>query len=42
MFSDAVILLQSNRPLSRVVIEACPKLKLICAAFTGALIAYDP
>jgi phosphoglycerate dehydrogenase-like enzyme len=33
--SDADILLLSNRPLSRVVIEACPKLKLICVAFTG-------
>ena len=32
--SDAAILLLSNRPLSRVVIEACPKLKLICVAFT--------
>ena len=33
--NDADILLLSNRPLSRVVIEACPKLKLICVAFTG-------
>jgi phosphoglycerate dehydrogenase-like enzyme len=33
--SDAEILLLSNRPLSRGVIEACPKLKLICVAFTG-------
>jgi phosphoglycerate dehydrogenase-like enzyme len=33
--SDADVLLLSNRPLSRVVIEACPKLKLICVAFTG-------
>jgi phosphoglycerate dehydrogenase-like enzyme len=33
--SDADILLLSNRPLSREVIEACPKLKLICVAFTG-------
>jgi phosphoglycerate dehydrogenase-like enzyme len=33
--SDADILLLSNRPLSRAVIEACPKLKLICVAFTG-------
>src|SRR5260370_28518494 len=33
--SDADILLLSNRPLSRIVIEACPKLKLICVAFTG-------
>jgi Phosphoglycerate dehydrogenase and related dehydrogenases len=32
---DADILLLSNRPLSRTVIEACPKLKLICVAFTG-------
>lgn len=33
--SDADVLLLSNRPLSRPVIEACPKLKLICVAFTG-------
>jgi phosphoglycerate dehydrogenase-like enzyme len=33
--SDADILLLSNRPLSRAVIEACPNLKLICVAFTG-------
>jgi phosphoglycerate dehydrogenase-like enzyme len=33
--SDADILLLSNRPLSREVIEACPKLQLICVAFTG-------
>ena len=33
--SDSDILLLSNRPLSRAVIEACPKLKLICVAFTG-------
>jgi phosphoglycerate dehydrogenase-like enzyme len=33
--SDANILLLSNRPLSREVIEACPDLKLICVAFTG-------
>jgi phosphoglycerate dehydrogenase-like enzyme len=33
--SDADILLLSNRPLSKAVIEACPKLKLICVAFTG-------
>jgi len=33
--SDADILLLSNRPLSRAVIEACPNLKLICIAFTG-------
>jgi phosphoglycerate dehydrogenase-like enzyme len=32
---DADILLLSNRPLSRAVIEACPHLKLICVAFTG-------
>jgi len=32
---DADILLLSNRPLSRAVIEACPRLKLICVAFTG-------
>jgi phosphoglycerate dehydrogenase-like enzyme len=32
---DADILLLSNRPLSRTVIEACPNLKLICVAFTG-------
>jgi phosphoglycerate dehydrogenase-like enzyme len=32
---DADILLLSNRPLSRTVIEACPTLKLICVAFTG-------
>jgi phosphoglycerate dehydrogenase-like enzyme len=33
--SDGDILLLSNRPLSRAVIEACPNLKLICVAFTG-------
>jgi phosphoglycerate dehydrogenase-like enzyme len=33
--SDADILLLSNRPLSRGVIEACRNLKLICVAFTG-------
>ena len=33
--SDADILLLSNRPLSRAVIEACPNLRLICVAFTG-------
>jgi phosphoglycerate dehydrogenase-like enzyme len=33
--NDADILVLSNRPLSRPVIEACPKLKLICVAFTG-------
>jgi phosphoglycerate dehydrogenase-like enzyme len=32
---DADILLLSNRPLARAVIEACPNLKLICVAFTG-------
>jgi len=32
---DADILLLSNRPLSGGVINACPKLKLICVAFTG-------
>ena len=32
---DADILLLSNRPLSRTVLEACPHLKLICVAFTG-------
>jgi phosphoglycerate dehydrogenase-like enzyme len=32
---DADILLLSNRPLSANVINACPKLKLICVAFTG-------
>jgi phosphoglycerate dehydrogenase-like enzyme len=32
---DADVLLLSNRPLSRTVIEACPRLKLICVAFTG-------
>ena len=32
---DADVLLLSNRPLSRAVIEACPNLKLICVAFTG-------
>jgi phosphoglycerate dehydrogenase-like enzyme len=33
--SDADVLVLSNRPLSRSVIEACPNLKLICIAFTG-------
>jgi phosphoglycerate dehydrogenase-like enzyme len=33
--SEADILLLSNRPLSRGVIEACRNLKLICVAFTG-------
>jgi phosphoglycerate dehydrogenase-like enzyme len=33
--SDADVLVLSNRPLSRAVIEACPNLKLICVAFTG-------
>jgi phosphoglycerate dehydrogenase-like enzyme len=32
---DADALLLSNRPLSGAVIEACPRLKLICVAFTG-------
>src|SRR5258707_4268649 len=32
---DADIPLLSKRPLSRAVIEACPKLKLIFVAFTG-------
>jgi len=32
---DADIVLLSNRPLSGNVINACPKLKLICVAFTG-------
>ena len=32
---DVDILLLSNRPLSRAVIDACAKLKLICVAFTG-------
>jgi phosphoglycerate dehydrogenase-like enzyme len=32
---DADVLLLSNRPLSGNVINACPKLKLICVAFTG-------
>jgi phosphoglycerate dehydrogenase-like enzyme len=32
---DADVLLLSNRPLSGQVINACPKLKLICVAFTG-------
>ena len=32
---DADVLLLSNRPLSGNVIKACPKLKLICVAFTG-------
>jgi phosphoglycerate dehydrogenase-like enzyme len=33
--NDADVLVLSNRPLSGSVIEACPKLKLICVAFTG-------
>src|SRR5260370_11872867 len=33
--SDADVLLLSNRLLSPAVIEACPRLKLICVAFTG-------
>jgi phosphoglycerate dehydrogenase-like enzyme len=32
---DADILLLSNRRLSANVINACPKLKLVCVAFTG-------
>jgi phosphoglycerate dehydrogenase-like enzyme len=32
---DADVLLLSNRPLSGNVIKGCPKLKLICVAFTG-------
>jgi phosphoglycerate dehydrogenase-like enzyme len=32
---DADVLVLSNRPLSGNVINACPKLKLICVAFTG-------
>jgi phosphoglycerate dehydrogenase-like enzyme len=35
VIKDADILLLSNRPLSAAVIDACPKLKLICVAFTG-------
>ena len=35
MIKDADVLLLSNRPLSGNVINACPKLKLICVAFTG-------
>lgn len=35
VIKDADILLLSNRPLSADVISACPKLKLICVAFTG-------
>ena len=35
LIKDADILLLSNRPLSGNVINACPKLKLICVAFTG-------
>ena len=35
VIKDAHILLLSNRPLSGDVINACPKLKLICVAFTG-------
>jgi phosphoglycerate dehydrogenase-like enzyme len=35
IIKDADILLLSNRPLSGDVINACPKLKLICVAFTG-------
>ena len=35
VIGDADVLLLSNRPLSGQVINACPKLKLICVAFTG-------
>jgi phosphoglycerate dehydrogenase-like enzyme len=35
VLKDADVLLLSNRPLSGQVINACPKLKLICVAFTG-------
>jgi phosphoglycerate dehydrogenase-like enzyme len=35
VIKDADVLLLSNRPLSGQVINACPKLKLICVAFTG-------
>src|ERR1700731_3195026 len=35
VIKDADVLLLSNRPLSGNVINACPKLKLICVAFTG-------
>jgi phosphoglycerate dehydrogenase-like enzyme len=35
VIKDADVLLLSNRPLSGNAIKACPKLKLICVAFTG-------
>src|SRR5580700_2770130 len=35
LIKDADVLLLSNRPLSGNVSNACPKLKLICVAFTG-------
>jgi phosphoglycerate dehydrogenase-like enzyme len=35
VIKDADVLLLSNRPLSGNVINDCPKLKLICVAFTG-------
>jgi phosphoglycerate dehydrogenase-like enzyme len=35
VIKDAEVLLLSNRPLSRDVINACPKLKLMCVAFSG-------
>src|SRR5258708_5540246 len=35
VIKDADVLLLGSRPLSGNVINACPKLKLICVAFTG-------
>lgn len=35
VIKDADVLLLSNRPVSAGVINACPKLKLICVAFSG-------
>ena len=35
VIKDTDILLLSNRPISGDVINACPKLKLICVAFSG-------
>src|SRR4029077_6022746 len=35
VIKDADVLFLSNRPLSGNAIKACPKLKLICVAFTG-------
>jgi phosphoglycerate dehydrogenase-like enzyme len=35
VIKDVGVLLLSNRPLSGNVINACPKLKLICVAFSG-------